>query len=112
MISDTLFEGVCQIEKYEKDNPECYAGMAEEIRKVKLEMAILQTRLDMAPQIAEQFTAADFDWLRAEALKRGAKKPPYEFQIVYGACIRALWRKWRKSHRLTTATTSGDTPEE
>ena len=74
MISDTLFEAVCEIEKYEKDLLQCYADHAEEIRKVKLEMMILQGRFDMVPPVAETITPADLDWIRAEALKRGATK--------------------------------------
>ncbi len=50
MLSDTLFEALCEIERYEKDFPQCYADSAEEIRKVTLEMRMLQLRFDMVPR--------------------------------------------------------------
>ena len=93
MLSDTLFEALCEIEMYEKDLPQCYADSAEEIRTVKLEMRILQLRFDMVPETLDKCTDADFDWLKAEALKRGAERPPYEFCAVFNECMGDFWKK-------------------
>jgi hypothetical protein len=100
MLSDTLAEAVWDIEEYEKTYPEMYADLAEEIRKVKLEMMILQGRLDMVPPIAETITPTDLEWIRAEALKRGAERPPFEFEAVFDECWRDFWKKWKKTNDL------------
>jgi hypothetical protein len=100
MLSDTLADAVVEIEEYEKDYPESYAGLAEEIRKVKLEMMQLQSRLDLLPPIADTVTDADREWIWAEALKRGPKRPPFEFGAVVDECWRDFWEKWKKrKHR-------------
>lgn len=96
MISDVLCEALWDIETYEKDDPKCYADLAEEIRKDKLEMMIVQVRLDMIPPIAETITPADVEWIRAEALKRGTGRPPYEFGELFGECMRDFWKEWKK----------------
>jgi hypothetical protein len=93
MLSDVLSDAVGDIEAYERDHPKWYAKLAEEIRKVKLEMMILQGRFDMPPDVADQCEPEGFEWVRAEALRRGAERPSYEFGDVFGECMDALWKK-------------------
>ena len=98
MLSDLLADAASEIERYEKDYPEVYAGLAEEIRKVKLEMLMLQVRLDMVPPIAETITPSDLEWIRTEALQRGAERPPFQFEAAFQECWRNLWAEWKKTH--------------
>jgi len=98
MLSDVLAEAVWNMEAFEKLLPEAYAAHAEEIRKVKLEMMILQGWFDMIPPIAETVTPADLDWLRTEALRRGAERPPYEFEAVFYEVMRDFWKKWERNN--------------
>jgi len=100
MLSDVLAEAVWDIEEYEKNYPETYAGLAEEIRKVKLAMMMLQGRLDMVPLIADTVTDADREWIKAEALKRGAERPTCEFEAVLDECWRDFWEKWKRTNDL------------
>jgi hypothetical protein len=93
MLSDMLNDAVGQIEDYEKRCPEAYATRTEEIRKLKVEMMMLQLWFDMAPTVADKCTATDFDWLKTEALKRGAERPPYEFRAVFDECMHDFWKK-------------------
>ena len=49
MISDTLFEAVTEIERYQRDFPNAYSGLKAEIDKVKAVMNALRAYLDCPP---------------------------------------------------------------
>jgi hypothetical protein len=49
MISDVLSEAVSAIEDYERDLPQVYGEMAEEIAAVKAAMTALRVKLDTPP---------------------------------------------------------------
>jgi hypothetical protein len=100
MLSDELSEAVRAIEEYEKDFPESYVDLADDIRKIKLEMMILRWRLDMGPPIEETITPTDLQWVRAEAWKRGSQRPPFEFADVFEECMPDFWAEWKKTNDL------------
>ena len=49
MISDTLFEAVTEIERYQTDFPNAYGESKEAIEKVKVAMIALRSYLDCPP---------------------------------------------------------------
>ena len=57
MISDTLFEAIEEIERYEEEFPGTYDYVKEEIADVKERMRSLQMKLDSSPNdIDNKFT--------------------------------------------------------
>jgi len=118
-----LFDSLCDalelIEEWEGKNS-CDKNMAaeqspfvghpwDELRKIKTDMNILMMKRGQPIQL---FDDADYEWLRAEVLKRVAKKPPSDFDEAFTACCTTLWdtryptrdsdiahhRKLKKSH--------------
>lgn len=57
MISDTLFEAVTEIERYQKNFPKAYSGLKAEIDTVKAVMNALRAYLDCPP--ADQYPRHD-----------------------------------------------------
>jgi len=49
MISDTLFEAVTEIERYQKNFPNAYSELKVEIEKVKAVMNAMRSYLDFPP---------------------------------------------------------------
>ena len=49
MISDVLFEAIEEIERYQRELPQAYSRMREDIELVKKVLASLQARLDTPP---------------------------------------------------------------
>ncbi len=106
MVSDTLFDALNDIECYERDFPSTYFSDAERIRKVKVEMRLLQLYYDPSSGVGEDFTPADYDWIRTESLKRGETTAPHQFSKVLNACIAELNAK--KSDGWQAAPKSSD----
>lgn len=89
MISDLLFDAVDEIEDWEKRLPECYSGLTERLRRLKLEMLLIPLLL-VPPRAPNQFTPAEYEWLEQECLKRANDKAPYEFGTVFRECATEL----------------------
>jgi hypothetical protein len=49
MISDTLHDAIQEIEDYQRNFPDCYGGLSDDIELVKKVMSALQARLDEPP---------------------------------------------------------------
>lgn len=49
MMSDVLFDAICDIEEYEKEFPDIYGQMKDQIAQVKQAMRELQRELDRMP---------------------------------------------------------------
>lgn len=98
MLSDWLSEAVSDIEEYERKFPDSYADLAEDIRRIKLEMMILRWRLDMLPPIEETITPANLQWIRTEAWNRGSQRPPFEFADAFLECLPDFWEEWKKTN--------------
>jgi hypothetical protein len=86
MLSDTLSDAVAEIEEYEQQYPDAYGHLAKPLRKLKVEMLVIQLSLDMMPEMAEQYSAADYDWLREESLKRTEGEAPHDASRVFREC--------------------------
>lgn len=54
MISDTLHDSPVEIERYQRDFPQSYDDLAEDIRRVKKHMRALMTQLDRPPDVDEE----------------------------------------------------------
>lgn len=87
MLSDALHDGVCNIEYYEEEEEKTgmnfgYKNKAEQIRKVKLEMLILE--LVVGGELPPDF---DFDSLRTSAIANADWKPAHKFSEVFNECV-------------------------
>lgn len=49
MISDVLSESSHEIERYERDMPDCYAGLSDELGRVRTMMDAMRVYLDLPP---------------------------------------------------------------
>ncbi len=104
MLSDLLCEALQEIEYYERECPNIDFPAAEQVRRLKIEMRLLQLHYDLPPPVAKQYTPADYDWVRTEALKRAETKASHQFSEVIDECIAELgvkkidvWETARKS---------------
>jgi hypothetical protein len=61
-----------------------------DLQKIKLELHVICMKESYPYPIFED---ADYDWLRAEVLKRAAKKPPDQLKDVFSSCVKKLWKK-------------------
>jgi len=62
----------------------------DDLRKIKMEMLVIRQK-ESAPY--PELDDSDYNWLRAEVLKRAGKKPPYDLEKVYSSCLKRLWKK-------------------
>jgi hypothetical protein len=79
MLSDTLFEAIEEIEMYEKNYPQVYGGIKDEIAEVKAVMRKLQRKLDTPPsfrqvEATKGGTAANAKKAKKSAAKKSRKK--------------------------------------
>jgi hypothetical protein len=72
MISDTLFEALHEIERYQRNNPDAYGGaLAGEIEALKAHMRQVQAALDETPDLAGAIREAK---LRSEKSREHAER--------------------------------------
>jgi hypothetical protein len=76
-------------EEIEANGETAFAGHPwDELRTIKADMNILMMKRTHPEPM---FDDADYEWLRAEALNRAAKRPPCDFNDVFSSCCKTLW---------------------
>ena len=94
MISDTLCETLDEIERYQRDMPQCYDDIRDRIEAVKAEMRGLQMYLDAPPDMVRPPETRSWapevidGWCLADAAK-GARSPQNAVAALALALLRS-----------------------